>query len=243
MRIILVRHGEPDYVHDCLTDAGKRQAAAAAERLAGEGITGIYASPCGRASETAAYTSARLGLPVTTLDYMHEIPWGGPGIPHGGHPWTLGDEMLAEGFDFRARDWQAHPFFDGNIATEYYRQIAAKFDEFLAEHGYRHEERRFLCTAGTGETLAIFSHGGSGACVLAHLLNLPFPYVASVMPYDFTSIIILDFPVNEGAYIFPRIELFNDCAHIKRSAAGPALQQESEQMPFEYGAPEIAKQD
>ena len=53
MRIIFVRHGKPDYVHDCLTDAGKRQAAAAAERLAGEGITGIYASPCGRASGQA----------------------------------------------------------------------------------------------------------------------------------------------------------------------------------------------
>ena len=37
MRIIFVRHGEPDYARDCLTDAGRRQAAAAAERLAGGG--------------------------------------------------------------------------------------------------------------------------------------------------------------------------------------------------------------
>ena len=34
MRIIFVRHGEPDYARDCLTEAGRRQAAAAAERLA-----------------------------------------------------------------------------------------------------------------------------------------------------------------------------------------------------------------
>lgn len=243
MRIIFVRHGEPDYAHDCLTDEGRRQAAAAADRLAGENIAAIYSSPCGRARETAAYTANRLGLPVTLLDYMHEIAWGGPGIPHAGHPWTLGDAMLAEGFDFHGQDWQAHPYFENNLATEYFRKIAARFDGFMAERGYRHEGRRFLCTAGTDETIALFSHGGSGACALAHLLDLPFPYVASVMPYDFTSIIILDFPVNEGAYIFPRIELFNDCAHIKRSAAGPALQQESEQMPFEYGASEIAKQD
>ena len=26
MRIIFVRHGEPDYAHDCLTDMGKLQA-------------------------------------------------------------------------------------------------------------------------------------------------------------------------------------------------------------------------
>ena len=228
MRIIFVRHGEPDYVNDCLTDEGRRQAAAAAERLAGEGISAIYASPCGRAAETASYTAARLGLPVTTLDYMHEIGWGGEGIDCEGHPWTLGDKMLAEGFDFQREDWRAHPYFDGNAATAYYGAIAVKFDAFLAGLGYRHEGRRFFCDGGTDATIALFSHGGSGACVLAHLLNLPFPYVASVLPYDFTSIIILDFPVNPGAYVFPRVELFNDCAHIRRHAGGPRLQQESE---------------
>lgn len=227
MRIIFVRHGEPDYAHDCLTEEGKLQAAAAAERLAGEGISEIYTSPCGRASETASYTAARLGLPVTTLDYMREISWGGFRLPHNGHPWTLGDRMLEEGFDFCARDWKEHPYFKGNVATEYYNKIAGRFDAFLEAHGYRHEGRRFQCVGGRDDTIALFSHGGSGACVLAHLLNLPFPYVASVMPYDFTSIIILDFPVNEGAYVFPRLDLFNDCAHIKRNHGDPLLQQES----------------
>lgn len=226
MRIIFVRHGEPDYAHDCLTEEGRRQAAAAAERLAGEGISEIYASPCGRASETASYTAARLGLPVTTLDYMREISWGGLGIAHNGHPWTLGDRMLEDGFDFSAQDWRQHPFFNGNVATEDYEEIAEEFDAFLAAHGYRHEGRRFRCEGGGEKTIALFSHGGSGACVLAHLLNLPFPYVASVMPYDFTSIIILDFPVKEGAYVFPRLELFNDCAHIHPRQGRPMIQQE-----------------
>lgn len=220
MRIIFVRHGEPDYARDCLTAEGRRQAAAVAYRLAGEGISEIYASPCGRASETAGYTAARLGLKTVTLDYMREIAWGGPEIPHNGHPWTLGDLMLEAGFDFSSGDWQAHPFFSRNAATEQYRRIAKRFDAFLADHGYRHEGLRFLCDGGTDATVALFSHGGSGACVLAHLLNLPFPYVASVMPYDFTSIVILEFPVARGAYVFPRIELFNDCAHIKKRPEG-----------------------
>ena len=41
MRIIFVRHGEPDYAHDCLTEMGKLQAVAAAERLRNEGIEEI----------------------------------------------------------------------------------------------------------------------------------------------------------------------------------------------------------
>lgn len=236
MRIIFVRHGEPDYTRNCLTDKGRVQAAAAAERLAAEGITEIYTSPYGRASETASYTAARLGLPVTTLDYMHEISWGGPEVPYNGHPWTLGDRMLQEGFDFQTQNWMEHPFFSGNDATNCYKEVSVCFDAFLAEQGYKHEGRRYLCETGTDKTIAVFSHGGSGACVLAHLLNLPFPYVASVMPYDYTSIIILNFPVVNGAYIFPHIELFNDCAHIKRSAGGQVLQQCSVNLPFGLSA-------
>lgn len=228
MRIIFVRHGEPDYTQDCLTDEGKRQAAAAAERLVGENISEIYTSPLGRASETASYTARRLGLSVVTLDYMREISWGGFRIPRNGHPWTLGDMMLEEGFDFQHGDWKEHPYFDGNAATEEYKEIALQFDAFLSGHGYRHEGRRFLCETEENKTIALFSHGGSGACVLAHLLNLPFPYVASVLPYDFTSIIILNFPVMKGEYVFPRVELFNDCAHIRKTASGPVLQAESE---------------
>ena len=37
MRIVLVRHGDPDYEKDCLTELGHKQAAVAAERLLKEG--------------------------------------------------------------------------------------------------------------------------------------------------------------------------------------------------------------
>ena len=226
MRIIFVRHGEPNYEQDCLTETGRQQAAAAAERLAGEGITEIYSSPLGRAAETAAFTAARLGLPVTTLEYMREISWGGPGIPENGHPWTLGEWMIdREDFDFSSHDWRNHPYFTGNAAVRYYDRIAQEIDAFLAARGYRHEGTRFFCEEDRDINIALFSHGGSGACALAHILSLPFPYVATVMPYDFTSVIILNFPVRRGEYVHPRIELFNDAAHIHSSMHSPVIQQ------------------
>ena len=228
MRIIFVRHGEPDYANDCLTQTGRQQAAAVARRLAGEGISEIYTSPCGRAAETASYTAARLRLPVTTLDFMREITWGGEGVPCDGHPWTLGDRMLAEGFDFKVGNWRAHPYFAGNAATVHCENVAVQLDAFLRKQGYRHEGLRFCCEGGTDKTIALFSHGGSGACVLSHLLALPFPYVCSVLPYDFTSIIILELPFRPGEYVKPRLELFNDCAHIQTQPRAPRLQQHSE---------------
>ena len=229
MRIIFVRHGEPDYEHDCLTETGRHQAAAAARRLASEPISAVYSSPNGRAFETAGYTARQFGLTVQKLDYMHEISWGGEGVPEMGHPWTLSEWMIdREAFDFFSGDWRSHPYFKNNIALKYYDSICGKIDAFLLERGYRHEKSRFLCEGGREETIALFSHGGSGACVLAHLLSLPFPYVCTVLPYDFTSIIILEFPVREGQYVHPRVELFNDMSHTRRAEHGPRHQAVSE---------------
>ena len=229
MRLIFVRHGEPDYTHDCLTETGRKQAAAAAVRLEREGITAIYSSPNGRARETAEHTARRLGLPVTVLEYMHEISWGGEGVPERGHPWTLSEWLIdREDFDFYSEDWRKHPYFAGNVATQYFDMISEKIDAFMLERGYRHQGTRFLCEGGKEETVAIFSHGGSGACALSRLLALPFPYVSTVLPYDYTSIIILEFPVREGEFVHPRIELFNDAAHIRDTGSGPLFQQESE---------------
>ena len=228
MRFIMVRHGEPNYEKDCLTPEGRRQAAAAAERLAGEGISEIFSSPQGRARETASFTAEKLGLPITILDYMHEISWGGPDIPLNGHPWFLSNRMIAEeNFDFSSMNWREHPYYRENAASEYFDMISGRIDAFFEERGYRHDGRRFLCLKPAEETIALFSHGGSGGCVLSHLLSLPFPYVAAVMPYDFTSVIILDFPSSPGEYVFPRLALFNDVAHI-RHVSKPRFQQDSE---------------
>lgn len=61
MRILFIRHGHPDYAHDCLTSLGRRQAQLAARRLQHEGIGRIFASSHGRAVETAQHTAALLG--------------------------------------------------------------------------------------------------------------------------------------------------------------------------------------
>jgi len=133
--------------------------------------------------------------------------------------------ITGENFDFRARDWREHPWYRTNKATEYFDMVSEKFDELLRGLGYVHDGRRFLCGENTDQTVALFSHGGSGACVLASLLSLPFPYVATVLPYDFTSVIILEFPNRPGEYVHPRLELFNDIAHMRQASSGPKFQQ------------------
>ena len=60
MRIFIIRHGDPYYPTDSLTDKGRREAELLGRRLAGEHITHAYVSPLGRAKLPASEKSSRL---------------------------------------------------------------------------------------------------------------------------------------------------------------------------------------
>ncbi|MBW0104077.1 histidine phosphatase family protein [Pseudonocardia sp. KRD-291] len=83
MRLVLVRHGRtPSNVARALDTAlpgppldelGRAQAAEVADLLADWPVRAVFASRATRAQQTAAPIAERLGLPVTTLDGVHEI--------------------------------------------------------------------------------------------------------------------------------------------------------------------------
>jgi probable phosphoglycerate mutase len=89
MRLLFIRHGDPDYASDCLNEIGRNEAKAlCALRSSTKMHLGTcYASPLGRAQETAAITLGRAisgarGAAaavncrdiLTTLDWLREFP-------------------------------------------------------------------------------------------------------------------------------------------------------------------------
>ncbi|MBR5115855.1 MAG: histidine phosphatase family protein [Lachnospiraceae bacterium] len=221
MRLIFVRHGEPNYQRDCLTENGVLQAKSTAERLKGEDIRAIYASPMGRAQETASFTAKMHGLAIRTLDFMHEIDWGDVRadqpvhLEYDGHPWTMGYKLLAENPEYvGSNDWDRHPYFRDNKCLGCYRMVSEQFDAFLAGYGLIRKDGLYECSKENHDTIALFAHGGSGAIMFAHVLNLPFPFVLTSMPYGVCSVSVLNFDEFEGKKVTPRLELFNDMGHI-----------------------------
>ena len=84
-RILLVRHATCAPVGRALagrasgielSEAGRQQASALAERLSGCGAVAVYASPLERAMQTAQALAARLRVPVTPLDGLLELDVG-----------------------------------------------------------------------------------------------------------------------------------------------------------------------
>jgi len=217
MRIVFVRHGHPDYAHDCLTALGRTQAAAAALRLKDEGIEQIYSSTRGRAMETARYTADQLGLEVIPCDFMREIDWGGQNgedIPFDGHPWEAAFDMARHGASLLSPTWAEEEPFCRNKVVEHVQHIAQATDAWLLGLGYRREGLYYRRAGDGPQTVAAFGHGGALAAMLGHMFNLPFPFMCAAMGPDFTGITVVTLP-DSGEMASPHLDLLGDARHIR----------------------------
>lgn len=217
MRIVFVRHGDPNYSEDCLTETGRRQAERAAQRVEREGIGKIYSSSCGRAYETATYAAQRLGMGITKLDFMREIAWGGEeGLYCDGHPWICADDMFVrDGLSPCDDLWKEHRHFKNNRVLHCLDDVSAEFDRLLERHGYSREGRLYRCVRENLETVAVYSHQGSSSVVISHLLGLSFAYFCAVCPLELTSVSVLSLNAPVGETAVPKIEILNDARHIR----------------------------
>ena len=73
MRLILIRHGEPDYEHDTLTEKGWREAACLAGKAKNWNVQECFVSPLGRARDTARDTLAAWGMKEQILPWLKEF--------------------------------------------------------------------------------------------------------------------------------------------------------------------------
>ncbi|MCR4727689.1 MAG: histidine phosphatase family protein [Lachnospiraceae bacterium] len=219
MRIVLVRHGEPNYEKDCLTELGKKHAKVAAQRLLEEGIDEIYSSPLGRARETAQAFSEASGIKdVKILDFMREIRFGKFGaLYESGNPWEVAYKMAQRGIDLQRVDWRDYPEFRDNAAVVDIDNIFVKADEWLKELGYEREGSVYRCKRAddSEHTVALFSHGGSSTALLSRILNIPFPYLCITLGNIlYTAVTSLRFDRRPGSLTVPMIEIASDSRHI-----------------------------
>ncbi|MBP3743242.1 MAG: histidine phosphatase family protein [Treponema sp.] len=220
MRLILVRHAEPNYELDCLTESGHKQAKIAAQRLINEGIEEIYSSPMGRARQTAQAFSDASGIKkIEILDFMHEIRYGPENDLYNEEwsPWAASDKMISKGQELCTENWREIPVFIGNTATIDVDNVMKNADSLLEKWGYKREGLyyRNIRSNDDQHTIALFSHGGSSTALLSRIFNIPFPYLCATLHIPHTGITILRFDRTPGKLAVPVIELACDGRHIQ----------------------------
>lgn len=177
MRILIIRHGDPDYANDTLTEKGHREAKLLAEKLGKERIDHIYSSPLGRARHTCDYVARALGKEneVVEKDWLREFDCSLT-LPSGrerGIPWDmLPDEWVNNPKMYDFAEWFNQDFYKAVGMENRYRAVTNGLDEVLASHGYRREGNVYRTEKGHDETVAFFCHFGLKMTLLSHLCNI-----------------------------------------------------------------------
>ena len=217
MRLYLIRHADPDYPNNTITETGHREARALASRLAAEDLDRIYVSPLGRARDTMQYTVDRTGLPYQVEDWIQEI--GGLGLDCESLgklvAWNVPGQMVRAQRPLpTAEDWNSRPPLDNPSFGEICAALQAESDAFMARHGYVREGGAYRMVERNTERIALFCHAGFGLTWLAHLLDLPLPLVWTGFFLAPSSVTIVLLEERSEDFAVPRCLCVGDTSHL-----------------------------
>jgi len=226
MKLLIIRHGDPDYTIDSLTEKGHREATLLAERIAPMDIAAYYISPLDRAKATVEYSLKRCGRTAETLDWLHEFDRNLIIGPDGQRriPW-----------DMLPQDWTAVPeYYDKNkwtdvpVMSEADMKNGAVYvqnglDTLLAKHGYERSGNCYNAVRPNDDTIALFCHFGVECVMLGHLLGIS-PMVLwhgfIAAPTSVTTVCTEE--RHEGIAYF-RVTAFGDISHLNNGGEPPAF--------------------
>lgn len=208
MKLFIIRHGDPDYERDSLTERGRREAALLCDRLLRENITKVYCSPLGRARATAAPFLLATGLQCDVRDWMMEFPYGvrQPLASHGlaesdrgSCCWDI-DPRYFMIYQDELSDpvrWREHEMYKNGRVGEGVDKVYRGLDELLAENGYRRRGILYEVDedADKNANIALFCHMGLGTLLVSRFAHVSPPLawqMFRVMPTSVTTVVFYD---------------------------------------------------
>ena len=226
MKLLIVRHGDPDYSIDSLTPTGWVEAELLSHRLSKLDMKQFYVSPLGRAKDTAKTTLEKMGREAIVKPWLREFSC------RMRKPWFDEDDCI---WDWLPADWTAEPrffhkdhWFDvpvfqkAGVEAEY-RWVCEGLDELLANHGYRRKDNYYLAESPNEDTIVLFCHFGLECVLLSHLLGVS-PMVlwhgTAAAP---TSVTTLNTEERREGIANWRMASFGDISHLYVAGQAPSF--------------------
>lgn len=226
MKLLLIRHGDPDYEADSLTERGHTEAKLLAERISAMDIKSYYTSPLGRARKTAEYTLNRAGSSAEVLDWAIEFFEAQIDDGNGGK--RIAWDMLPESWTkvpeyYDKEKWLEVPVMRDAEMSSFISRVHDGLDSLLERHGYRREGSLYRAVKPNEDIIALFCHFGVSCVMLSHLLGVS-PMVlwhgTIAAPTSVTTFVTEE--RREGTAVF-RMTSFGDISHLYKHGQPPAF--------------------
>lgn len=219
-----IRHGEPIYDPDSLTELGTKQAVALSKRLAIYGVDKVYTSTSNRAIETAQPTCDLLKIEPEHLEFAHENNvWADLSVEKedgSGRLWIFNSQKYKELFcDKKIRDlgdnWYKHPELKDLNCEKGIKRIYDESDAFFEALGYEHIRYtgKYRVKKSNDQRVAFFAHQGFGLAFLSCILDVPYPMFSTHFNVGHSGLTVIEFKEVNGIAI-PRMHTMSSDAHI-----------------------------
>ncbi len=176
MKIVFIRHAEPDYSIDSLTERGWQEADLLADRIENLPADAYYCSPLGRAKDTAKESMRRLKKTYEILDWLEEFPARVPDVDTGKEriPWNFLPSYWTKVDDYYKSDkWYDTDIMKKGEVHGAYDRICKGMDELLEKYGYIRDGRVYRTESGNEKTIVIFCHMAMQLVAISYLTGLP----------------------------------------------------------------------
>ena len=224
MKLLIVRHGDPNYAIDSLTETGWKEAELLSHRLSKLDVKAFYCSPLGRAKDTAAPTLKALGREAEILPWLREFAPKVQKPNRTGVAWDwLPQDWTKYPHFFDKDHWTEHPAFEEAHVGEEAAWVAAGLDELLAKHGYIREGNLYRAEHSNSDTIVLFCHFGLECVLLGHLLNIsPMQlwHGACALPTSVTTLITEE---RRPGIAYWRMNGFGDISHLYAAGQEPSF--------------------
>ena len=227
MKLLFIRHGEPDYETDSLTEKGIREAQLLAGRIGGMHIDKCFVSPLGRARLTAKPCLDALNMEAVTFDWLREfdpriLRPDSPGRARVTWDWLPQDWTKREHF-FRYDDWWNDDILNNASVKESAQEVFDGIDSLLAAHGYERDKHYYRSVRPNNDTLAFFCHFGVTTLILAHLIGASPMVLWHGMISAPTSVTTVYTEERRPGTASFRITAFGDISHLNAAGEPPSF--------------------
>lgn len=224
MKLVIVRHGDPNYAIDSLTMKGRREAKLLVKKIESLSPDYFYCSPLGRAKKTASYSLKRLKAECEILPWLTEFE--GRVLEADGKEQVCWDRLPSywtyEDIYYTDK-WYDAPLMQELDVKSKYERVCRGFDELLKKHGYVHEGRHFTVTNSNHDTVVLFCHFGVESVLLSHLTGIsPMVYWHNFVAVPSSVTVIISEEREKGLATF-RVNSFGDTGHLFSGGEEPAF--------------------
>ena len=221
MILYFIRHAEPIYEPDSLTENGYIQAQKLANELKKYNIEKIFSSTSNRANLTAKPTAELKNLDIELVDFANEkYAWEGLTFDdESGRHWMFQAPKYIEFFNRKdvldlEENWYTHPEISSKRLELEINRISKCTDDFLMNLGYEKiMPGKYKINKVRYNSVALFAHQGFGLCFLSNILGVIYPQFCTHFDLKLASITTIDFVEIDG-FAYPKIIMMSNDSHL-----------------------------